>query len=109
MAALFIAQVLGMELSLTQQLLVVVTSMAASIGAAGIPEAGLVTMTMVFMAVGLPVEFIAVLFSVDWFLDRCRTTINVMGDINVSALLDGKQRQDPLKPESELANAKTGA
>ena len=94
MAALFIAQVLGMELSLTQQLLVVVTSMAASIGAAGIPEAGLVTMTMVFMAVGLPVEYIAVLFSVDWFLDRCRTTINVMGDINVSALLDGRQRKD---------------
>lgn len=94
MAALFIAQVLGMELSLTQQLLVVITSMAASIGAAGIPEAGLVTMTMVFMAVGLPVEFIAVLLSVDWFLDRCRTTINVMGDINVSALLDGRQRQD---------------
>ena len=94
MAALFIAQVLGMELTLTQQLLVVVTSMAASVGAAGIPEAGLVTMTMVFMAVGLPVEYIAVLFSVDWFLDRCRTTINVMGDINVSALLDGRQRKD---------------
>jgi DAACS family dicarboxylate/amino acid:cation (Na+ or H+) symporter len=94
MAALFIAQVLGMDLSLTQQLLVVITSMAASIGAAGIPEAGLVTMTMVFMAVGLPVEFIAVLLTVDWFLDRCRTTINVMGDINVSALLDGRQRPE---------------
>ena len=90
MAALFIAQLLGMDLTLYQQLLVVITSMAASIGAAGIPEAGLVTMTMVFMAVGLPVEYIAVLLSVDWFLDRCRTTINVMGDINVSALLDGE-------------------
>jgi Na+/H+-dicarboxylate symporter len=95
MAALFIAQVLGMDLSIYQQVLVVITSMAASIGAAGIPEAGLVTMTMVFMAVGLPVEYIAVLLSVDWFLDRCRTTINVMGDINVSALLDGKQRPEP--------------
>ena len=94
MAALFIAQVLGMDLSFTQQLLVVITSMAASIGAAGIPEAGLVTMTMVFMAVGLPVEFIAVLLTVDWFLDRCRTTINVLGDINVSALLDGRQRPE---------------
>ena len=94
MAALFIAQVLGMHLDIYQQLLVVVTSMAASIGAAGIPEAGLVTMTMVFMAVGLPVEYIAVLLSVDWFLDRCRTTINVMGDINVSSLLDGRQRQE---------------
>ena len=93
MAALFIAQVLGLDLNLQQQLLVVVTSMAASIGAAGIPEAGLVTMTMVFMAVGLPVEYIAVLLTVDWFLDRCRTTINVMGDINVSTLLDGRHRQ----------------
>lgn len=109
MAALFIAQVLGMELSFTQQLLVVVTSMAASVGAAGIPEAGLVTMTMVFMAVGLPVEFIAVLFSVDWFLDRCRTTINVMGDINVSALLDGKLRQESTLQEGKLAHAESGA
>ena len=91
MAALFIAQVLGMDLSIGQQLLVVLTSMAASVGAAGIPEAGLVTMTMVFMAVGLPVEYIAVLLTIDWFLDRCRTTINVMGDINVSTLLDGRQ------------------
>jgi len=92
MAALFVAQLLGMDLSFYQQMLVVVTSVAASVGAAGIPEAGLVTMTMVFNAVGLPIEFIAILLSVDWFLDRCRTTINVLGDINVSALLDGKQR-----------------
>ena len=92
MAALFVAQMLGMDLNLYQQILVVLTSVAASVGAAGIPEAGLVTMTMVFSAVGLPIEYIAVLLSVDWFLDRCRTTINVMGDINVSALLDGKQR-----------------
>jgi DAACS family dicarboxylate/amino acid:cation (Na+ or H+) symporter len=107
MAALFIAQVLGMDLSLYQQVLVVITSMAASIGAAGIPEAGLVTMTMVFMAVGLPVEFIAVLLSVDWFLDRCRTTINVMGDINVSALLDGRQRPEPVATPILAGHAET--
>jgi len=89
-SALFIAQMLGMELTLTQQLMVVLTSIAASVGAAGIPEAGLVTMTLVFKAVGLPVEYIAILLTVDWFLDRCRTTVNVMGDINVSCLLDGK-------------------
>ncbi len=94
MAALFVAQMLGMDLTLYQQLLVVLTSVAASVGAAGIPEAGLVTMTMVFHAVGLPVEYIAILLTVDWFLDRCRTTINVMGDINVSALLDGRQRPE---------------
>jgi Na+/H+-dicarboxylate symporter len=90
MAALFVAQMLGMGLDPYQQLLVVLTSIAASAGAAGIPEAGLVTMTMVFKAVGLPIEFIAILLTVDWFLDRCRTTINVMGDINVSSLLDGR-------------------
>jgi len=63
------------------------------VGAAGIPEAGLVTMTLVFTAVHLPTEYIALLLSVDWFLDRCRTTINVMGDMNVSCILDGKSRE----------------
>jgi Na+/H+-dicarboxylate symporter len=92
MAALFIAQMIGMDLSFQQQLLVVLTSIVASVGAAGIPEAGLVTMTMVFTAVGLPVQYIPVLLTVDWFLDRCRTAINVMGDMNVSCLLDGKQK-----------------
>lgn len=90
MAALFIAQMLGMNLGLEQQLMVVLTSVIASVGAAGIPEAGLVTMTLVFSAVGLPTQYIAILLTVDWFLDRCRTTINVMGDMNVSCLLDGK-------------------
>ncbi len=93
MAALFIAQIIGMDLSLSQQLMVVLTSVIASVGAAGIPEAGLVTMTMVFTAVGLPVQYIPVLLTVDWFLDRCRTAINVMGDMNVSCLLDGKHKE----------------
>ena len=85
---------LGIDLSLAQQLMVVLTSVIASVGAAGIPEAGLVTMTLVFKAVGLPTEYIALLLTVDWFLDRCRTTINVMGDINVSCLLDGARREE---------------
>jgi Na+/H+-dicarboxylate symporter len=90
MSALFIAQLLGQHLSLEKQLVVILTSIIASVGAAGIPEAGLVTMTLVFTAVGLPIEYIALLLTVDWFLDRCRTTINVLGDVNVSCLLDGK-------------------
>jgi Na+/H+-dicarboxylate symporter len=93
MAALFIAQYLGIELTLMQQILVVLTSVVASVGAAGIPEAGLVTMTLVFTAVGLPPLYIALLLPVDWFLDRCRTAINVMGDMNVSCILDGKTRK----------------
>jgi DAACS family dicarboxylate/amino acid:cation (Na+ or H+) symporter len=91
MAALFVAQLLGVPLSLGDQLTVVVTSVIASVGAAGIPEAGLVTMTLVFTAVKLPTEYIALLLSVDWFLDRCRTAINVMGDMSVACLLEPRR------------------
>jgi DAACS family dicarboxylate/amino acid:cation (Na+ or H+) symporter len=92
MSALFVAQMIGADLTLTQQVMVVITSVVASVGAAGIPEAGLVTMTLVFTAVGLPTGYIALLLPVDWFLDRCRTAINVMGDMNVSCLLEGKSK-----------------
>lgn len=95
MSALFISQMLGIDLSLPQQFMVVITSILASVGAAGIPEAGLVTMTLVFTAVGLPPTYIALLLTVDWFLDRCRTAINVMGDMNVSCMLDGKTPETP--------------
>jgi Na+/H+-dicarboxylate symporter len=92
MAALFVAQMLGVELPLGEQAIIVLTSVIASVGAAGIPEAGLVTMTLVFTAVKLPTEYIALLLTVDWFLDRCRTMINVLGDMNVACLLDGRTR-----------------
>jgi DAACS family dicarboxylate/amino acid:cation (Na+ or H+) symporter len=92
MSALFVAQLLGQHLTLMQQLLIVLTSIVASVCAAGIPEAGLVTMTLVFKAVNLPTEYIALLLTVDWFLDRCRTAINVLGDVNVSCLLDGRTK-----------------
>ena len=94
MAALFISQMLGRQLDLSQQLLVVITSVVASVGAAGIPRAGLVTMTLVFRAVNLPPEYITILFAVDWFLDRCRTMVNVMGDVTVSCILDGKESEE---------------
>jgi Na+/H+-dicarboxylate symporter len=94
MSALFVAQLLGNHLSLGEQMLVVLTSMVASVGAAGIPEAGLVTMTLVFTAVRLPTDYIALLLTVDWFLDRCRTVINLMGDVSVACVLDGKVRAE---------------
>jgi len=106
MAALFISQLIGVELTLFQQFLVVLTSVAASVGAAGIPEAGIVTMTLVFNAVGLPVSYIPILLAVDWFLDRCRTAVNVMGDVNVSCLLDGKTREVVIDPESDSTEVK---
>ncbi len=79
-AAIFIAQAVGYDLSLTQQLIVAVTATLAAIGAAGIPEAGLFTMMIVLSAVGLPTEYVALILPVDWFLDRFRTAINVFGD-----------------------------
>ena len=90
MAALLVAQGLGMNLPIGQQIIVVVMSMVASVGAAGIPNAGLVTMIAVFTAVKLPIAFIPTLLTVDWFLDRCRTTINVMGDMTSTCILDAK-------------------
>jgi len=91
-AALFIAQAIGQHLGPGAQILLVLMSVVASVGAAGIPEAGLITMIAVFTAVKLPVEYIPLLLTVDWFLDRCRTAINVMGDLTVTSLLDGRTR-----------------
>ncbi len=79
-AAMFIAQAYGLELGFAQQAIIFVTATLAAIGAAGIPQAGLVTMIIVLQAVGLPVEGIALLLAVDWFLDRFRTSTNVWGD-----------------------------
>ena len=80
--------------------MVVLTSVIASVGAAGIPEAGLVTMSLVFTAVRLPTEYIPLLLTVDWFLDRCRTMINVMGDVSVACLMDGRTREANIAAES---------
>jgi len=79
-AVLFIAQAYGVDLSFGQQMLVLVTATMAAIGAAGIPEAGLVTMVIVLEAVGLPLDGVGLILAIDWFLDRCRTTVNVFGD-----------------------------
>lgn len=87
-AVMFIAQAYGIDMSLTQQAIIFITATLAAIGAAGIPEAGLVTMVIVLTAVGLPLEGIALLLSVDWFLDRFRTTVNVWGDSVGAAIID---------------------
>ncbi len=79
-AAMFIAQVYGIELRVSQQALVVVTALLASIGAAGIPMAGLVMITVVLSAVGLPLEGIGLILAVDRILDMIRTSVNVWSD-----------------------------
>nr|VFK68032.1 MAG: Na+/H+-dicarboxylate symporter [Candidatus Kentron sp. UNK]VFK73311.1 MAG: Na+/H+-dicarboxylate symporter [Candidatus Kentron sp. UNK] len=79
-AAMFIAQAYGIDMTFGQQAIIFVTATLAAIGAAGIPEAGLVTMVIVLSAVGLPLDGIGLLLAVDWFLDRFRTATNVWGD-----------------------------
>ena len=79
-AAMFIAQAYGIEISFLQQMIVVFTALLASIGAAGIPMAGLVMISVVLTAVGLPLEGVGLILAVDPFLDMCRTTVNVFSD-----------------------------
>ncbi|MCO6474128.1 MAG: dicarboxylate/amino acid:cation symporter [Melioribacteraceae bacterium] len=79
-AAMFIAQAYGVELGFLEQVIVVFTALLASIGAAGIPMAGLVTITIILSAVGLPLEGVGLILSVDRILDMCRTTVNVWSD-----------------------------
>merc|ERR1712029_1258435 len=79
-AAIFIAQVRGIALDAGKIVAISITATAASIGAAGIPQAGLVTMVMVLQTVGLPSTDVALILAVDWLLDRFRTAINVLGD-----------------------------
>lgn len=79
-AAMFIAQAYGIELSAGAQVMVFVTATVAAIGAAGIPQAGLVTMAVVLKAVGLPLEGIGLILAVDKVLDMVRTTVNVLDD-----------------------------
>jgi Na+/H+-dicarboxylate symporter len=79
-AAMFIAQAYGVELTFVQQMIVVITALLASIGAAGIPMAGLVMMSIVLTAVGLPLEGVGLILAVDRILDMCRTAVNVFSD-----------------------------
>jgi Na+/H+-dicarboxylate symporter len=101
-AAMFIAQAYGVPLGLPQQVIIFFTATLAAIGAAGIPEAGLVTMVIVLKSVGLPLEGIGLLLSIDWFLDRCRTTVNVWGDAVGAAIIDRFIRQEAPLPAGVL-------
>ena len=80
LAAVFVAQIYGIDLSLSSQLTVLLIAMLASIGSVGVPSAALVVMSMVFTQVHLPMEGIALVAGVDRILDMARTTLNVMGD-----------------------------
>ncbi|KAG9269324.1 excitatory amino acid transporter 5 [Astyanax mexicanus] len=93
-AAIFIAQVNNYELDFGQIITISITATAASIGAAGIPQAGLVTMVIVLTSVGLPTDDITLIIAVDWALDRFRTMVNVMGDALATGIMAHICRKD---------------
>jgi Na+/H+-dicarboxylate symporter len=100
-AALFIANLAGIDLSMTQQMIVFFTAMIAAMGAPGIPSAGMVTMVMVLQSVGLPVEAIAILLPIDRLLDTIRTTVNVQGDMVGSLIVQKFTVQNFTQPLSK--------
>jgi Na+/H+-dicarboxylate symporter len=91
-AALFVANVYGVELGVQSQLVVALMAMLMAVGAPGIPSAGMVTMIVVLEAVGLPVEAVALLISIDRFLDTVRTMVNVEGDAVVAVCVSAYAR-----------------
>lgn len=104
-AAIFIAQAYGIHLGIDKQIIVFMTASLAAIGAAAIPGAGLITMSIVLGAVGLPIEGIGLILAVDRILDMFRTTVNVFGDcvgtIVVDSLLEENDFQED-EPEGEV-------
>lgn len=101
-AAIFIAQVNNYELDFGQIITISITATAASIGAAGIPQAGLVTMVIVLTSVGLPTDDITLIIAVDWALDRFRTMVNVMGDALATGIMAHICRKDFVKEGEEI-------
>lgn len=100
-ATIFIAQVYGFELTLSAQIIVVFTALLASIGAASVPMSGMVMMSIILGAVGLPLEGVAVILAVDRILDMFRTTVNVLSDscgAVIVARLEGESLKDIGKP-----------
>lgn len=104
MAALFVAQAYGIDLSLGDQLTIAAAAALAGIGIAGVPDAGLISLALVLGTVGLPVEILPLLLTVDWILSRARATANVVCDFVVAILLDrfsGAPREEGGPPPSE--------
>jgi len=100
---LFIAQFMGIELSITQQLIIVLTATLASIGTAGVPGAGLIMLTMVVTAVGLPLEAIALVAGVDRILDMIRTSVNVTGDASAAVVVNALEEKRDLKASGNVS------
>lgn len=91
--ALFIAQAFGIDLSMSDYLLIILTSTLASVGTAGVPGAGLIMLSLVLTTVGLPLEGLAIVAGIDRILDMARTSVNVCGDLMVSTLIGKSEKE----------------
>ena len=109
-AAIFIAQIYGIDLSVGDQATIVVSATMASIGAAGVPGAGMLTLAMVLAAVGVPVQGVALVIGVDRLLDMFRTATNVVGDCTATSLVARIQGEQLaiLSPEQDAADPSRG-
>ena len=92
-AAVFIAQALGMQLDFAAQLTIILTALLASIGAAPVPGAGVIMLVIILESIGVPSEGIALILGVDRILDMLRTTANVTGDATVSVLINATETE----------------
>lgn len=90
---IFIAEVFGVDLSFNQYVMIILTATLASIGTAGVPGGGLIMLTMVLTQVGLPLEGIALVAGIDRILDMARTSLNVVGDISCSVVIENSERK----------------
>jgi len=86
-AAVFIAQVYGIDLTIAQQLMIVLTATLASIGTPGTPAAGIITLAMVLKSINVPIEGIALILGPDRILDMCRTVVNITGDASCAVVV----------------------
>jgi Na+/H+-dicarboxylate symporter len=90
-SAVFIANIYGMELGITSQLMIVLTATLASVGTAGAPQVGIIMLTMVLQSIGIPLEGIALILGVERFLDMARTTVNISSDLSCSVWINQKE------------------
>jgi DAACS family dicarboxylate/amino acid:cation (Na+ or H+) symporter len=95
MAVLFVAQAHGIELGLGQQLVAAGSCLVAAMGVAGVPEAGLVSLALVLNTVGLPLELLPLLLTVDWIMGRARAVTNALSDMVLSIMIDRFARRAP--------------
>ncbi|MCI1930145.1 MAG: dicarboxylate/amino acid:cation symporter [Clostridia bacterium] len=101
--AIFIAQIFGMDLNISQQIMIILTATLASIGTAGVPGSGVIMLAMVLQSVGLPLEGIALVAGIDRILDMARTTVNITGDAACTMCIDATEK----RKKARLKNTQT--